>query len=239
MSQSRLRKAFGNDLPQHKIAQIEEKGAGDVLQVIGAGLPRSGTTSLKAALEILGFDPCHHMAECFEKPERSAAFAKILRDKFEPAGRSDNAVQTCPELKQLMRGYRAIVDSPGCDVYADLLTAYPDAKIILSVRDSDEQWWTSFTNTVGVQCTQRYAWLVYPVRFLRKQEELVAAILLRWQSLPGVGGRIGPRVHSAHSKLIRETVPKERLLEFNVKMGWSKLCEFLEVPVPEEPFPNL
>ncbi len=62
MSQSRLRKAFATDLPQHKIAQINEDEASDVLQVIGAGLPRTGTTSLKAALEILGFNPCHHMA---------------------------------------------------------------------------------------------------------------------------------------------------------------------------------
>lgn len=62
MSQSRLRKAFASDLPEHKIAKINGNEASDVLQVIGAGLPRTGTTSLKAALEILGFDPCHHMA---------------------------------------------------------------------------------------------------------------------------------------------------------------------------------
>ncbi|KAL8708997.1 MAG: hypothetical protein Q9220_006206 [cf. Caloplaca sp. 1 TL-2023] len=209
MSQSRLRKAFGNDLPQHKIAQIEEKDAGNLLQ------------------------------ECYEKPERSARFASILRAKHASSTAKDTATQPTSELKQLMRGYRAIVDAPGCDVCTDLCTAFPDAKVILTVRDSDEQWWTSFSNTIGVQCTQRYAWLVYPVRFLRKQEELVAAIMMRWQSLPGVGGRMGPKVHSAHNQLMRETVPKERLLEYNVKMGWPKLCEFLEVPVPEEPFPNL
>lgn len=61
MSSNPIHKAFGIDMPEHKRAQIKAEEAGDVLQVIGAGLPRSGTTSLKAALEILGFDPCHHM----------------------------------------------------------------------------------------------------------------------------------------------------------------------------------
>lgn len=77
MAQRRIKKAFNLDLPQHKRAQIEDTAQGE-LQVIGAGLPRSGTTSLKAALEILGFDPCHHMSAGFHSDPDSANQQRVL-----------------------------------------------------------------------------------------------------------------------------------------------------------------
>ncbi|KAI4255265.1 MAG: hypothetical protein L6R42_006823 [Xanthoria sp. 1 TBL-2021] len=201
----RARKAYGNDSCQHKSAQLTESDAGDTLQVIGAGLPRTGTTSLKAALEILGFDPCHHMV--------TAA------------------------LKKGLRGYRAAVDTPTCEVYEELLVIFPNAKVILSVRDSKEQWWKSFNDTVGVQLGFIYPLLVYPVGFLRQQQRLVWAVEKNWSAL--TGGEIGTKVYTAHNQLVHETVPKKQLLEFNVKEGWPRLCEFLEVPVPDVPFPNM
>lgn len=75
-----------------------------------------------------------------------------------------------------MRGYLATVDSPGCDIYRDLVEIYPEAKVILSVRDSDDVWWNSFTSTMGVQTTKRYEWLTYPIPFLRYNEILFHAI---------------------------------------------------------------
>lgn len=137
-----------------------------------------------------------------------------------------------------MRGYRATVDSPGCDFYQELMAIYPNAKVVLSVRDSDEQWWNSLNGALGVQFTTRYKILTYPVGFLREQLFLFWALMARWRSLPGVSV-LGPAVHSAHNAEVTATVPRERLLEFNVKMGWPKLCEFLEVPVPDQPFPYL
>lgn len=138
-----------------------------------------------------------------------------------------------------MRGYRATVDSPACDVYADLMHIFPSAKVVLSVRDSDEAWWKSFDTALGAQRTLRYRILTFPIRFLRWQKYLFDAIVARWASLPGVSEDLGPAVHAAHNAQVRATVPRERLLEFNVKMGWPKLCEFLEVEVPDQPFPNL
>lgn len=138
-----------------------------------------------------------------------------------------------------MRGYLATVDSPCCDLYAELMTIYPNAKVILSVRDSDEQWWQSFTNTAGVQLKLSFQILTYPLTFIRKQQYLYNTMMERWRALPGVDGELGPKVHSAHGKLVRETVPRERLLEFNNKMGWPKLCGFLDVPIPDVPFPNM
>lgn len=137
-----------------------------------------------------------------------------------------------------MRGYLATVDSPGCDIYPDLVALYPKAKVVLSVRDSDDAWWRSFSGTLGVQATARYAWLTWPVPFLRANEVLFQTITARWKRLAGTDA-LGPGVHRAHNDDVKSRVPSEKLLVFNVKMGWEPLCKFLEVPVPEEPFPNM
>ena len=137
-----------------------------------------------------------------------------------------------------MRGYLATVDSPCCDIYQDLMTLYPKAKVILSVRDSDEVWWRSFSGTLAVQGTKRYQWLIYPIPFLRCGNILARAVTKRWMRLAGTNS-LGPSIHRVHNKDVQSNVPSEKLLVFNVKMGWKPLCEFLDVPIPDEPFPNL
>lgn len=137
-----------------------------------------------------------------------------------------------------MSGYLATLDSPCCDIYKDLMALYPSAKVILSVRDSHEAWWKSFSNTIGAQLTKRYEWLTYPIPFLRSNLILNHAITRRWMRLAGTN-TLGPDVYAAHNKDVQSNVPREKLLVFNVKMGWDPLCEFLDVPIPEEPFPNL
>ena len=137
-----------------------------------------------------------------------------------------------------MRGYLATFDSPGCDVYQDLMALYPKAKVVLSVRDSDEAWWKSFHNSLGAQATTRYSWLTYPIPFLRYNDVLFHAITRRWMRRAGTD-RLGPEIHAAHNREVRANVPSEKLLVYNVKMGWKPLCDFLEVPVPEKPFPNM
>ena len=137
-----------------------------------------------------------------------------------------------------MRGYRATLDSPGCDIYQDLIQLYPKAKVILSVRDSDDVWWQSFSRTLAVQSTKRYEWLVYPIFFLRANNILYRAITERWMRHAGMT-TLGPAIHRVHNMDVQSNVPPEKLLVFNVKMGWKPLCEFLEVSIPQEPFPNL
>ncbi|KAL8671385.1 MAG: hypothetical protein Q9168_004117 [Polycauliona sp. 1 TL-2023] len=233
----RIKKAFGNDFPQHKKAQLTENDFGDTLQVIGAGLPRTGTSSLKKALEILGFDPCHHMVECYNKPEHSVAYAKLMNTKADPNATPEELFQATLAVKKALRGYRAAVDCPTSEVYMDLLAIFPNAKVILSVRDSEEQWWKSFNDTLGAQLGILYPLLTYPIGFLRKQQMVVWAVKRRWIAISG--GPLGPATYMAHVKSVHEDIPKTQLLEFNVKEGWPRLCEFLEVPVPDEPFPNL
>lgn len=137
-----------------------------------------------------------------------------------------------------MSGYYATVDSPGCDVYLDLMTLYPKAKVILSVRDSDVAWWKSFSGTIAVILTRQFRWLTYPIPILRAVGLLMQAVTQQWMRLAGTD-TLGPSIHRLHNQAVQSNVPHEKLLVFNVKMGWKPLCEFLDVPVPEEPFPNL
>ncbi|KAL8882733.1 MAG: hypothetical protein Q9198_000312, partial [Flavoplaca austrocitrina] len=126
----RVRQAFKTDFPQHKNAQISENDAGDTLQVIGAGFPRTGTSSLKAALEMLGYDPCHHMVvcfiphfssrhplytnkqECFNKPHQSVVFANFINAKTSPDATPNELNHAIAGVRAALRGYRAAVDAP-------------------------------------------------------------------------------------------------------------------------------
>lgn len=174
--------------------------------------------------------------EIIGNTKKSLTFADLVKPQSHLSPEESRSRSDCVQLH--MRGYLATVDSPGCDLYQDLMTLYPKAKVILSVRDSDEAWWKSFSSTLGVQTKRRYEWLTYPVPFLRANEILVLAIVERWKRLIGKDA-LGPDVHKAHNEDVKSNVPREKLLIFNVKMGWRPLCEFLDVPIPEQPFPNL
>lgn len=104
------------------------------MRVIGAGFGRTGTMSLKAALEELGYAPCYHMTDLFENPEHVAPWEAATRE--EPV-----------DWEELFEGYRATVDWPGAACYKELMKAYPDAKVLLSVR-GPEGWYESTKNTI-------------------------------------------------------------------------------------------
>jgi hypothetical protein len=129
----------------------------DYVRVIGAGLPRTGTSSLKAALEILGFGPCHHMVHLAADSSRCLSFIRAL-DGHEV------------DFYELMKGYGSTVDAPTEEFYKEIHQIYPNAKIILTVRDSGEKWFESVRNTIGPSATDiLYLISVYPIRFLRLQ----------------------------------------------------------------------
>ena len=103
------------------------------LDVIGPGFGRTGTASLKRALEILGLGPCHHMEECFAHPEQAAYWQDLL------AGKS-------VDWDRVFAGFKSQVDWPGAHYWRELIAAYPDAKVVLSVRP-EESWWKSCMTT--------------------------------------------------------------------------------------------
>lgn len=193
------------------------------LSVIGAGFGRTGTLSLKAALEQLGFGPCHHMAEVLANPRQLPWWAAAARG--EPV-----------EWDEVLEGYRATVDWPSAYFWRELAAAYPAAKVVLSTRDADA-WYASFENTIlrVVGAMDRIA------------DPHIRATVEMGGRLIGEGvfdGRAGDPDHAkavfrAHNNEVRAAIPAERLLVFEVGEGWQPLCAFLEVPVPEAPFPNL
>ena len=176
------------------------------------------------------------LQEIIDHPQKSLLFVDLVKPTSQLS--AEEYKSRLGQIQRHMRGYLATLDSPGCDIYQDLMTLYPKAKVILSVRDSDEAWWNSFSRTLGTQGTKRYELLTYPIPFLRANHILYRAITKKWMRLASLNS-LGPGIHNAHNKDVQSNVPREKLLVYNVKMGWKPLCEFLDVPVPEQSFPNL
>ena len=205
------------------------------MKVIGAGFGRTGTMSLKVALETLGFGPCYHMVEVFEHPEHA--------DIWQAAWRGEPV-----DWDGFLANYGAAVDWPACTFYEELMEGYPDAKVLLSVRDP-EKWYESTRNTIyelsKIASGSPISRVVFALASLfvfgavgrmNMGEEII------WQGT--FDGRFEDRsyaieVFNRHNEEVRRRVPEDRLLVYEVKQGWGPLCEFLGVEVPDEPFPRL
>lgn len=187
------------------------------LDIIGAGFGRTGTMSLKAALEQLGY-PCYHMVECFPRgPEHWRLWEQVG--------------QSTPNWDAIFEGFTATVDFPACTSYGALASYYPDAKVVLTVR-APEKWYTSVQNTIFQK-----EW----IDFLPGTD---AGAYMKATIDDYFDGRMHDRDHlvrrfNEHVSSVRENIAPERLLVFEVADGWEPLCEFLELPVPDMPFPNV
>src|SRR3712207_193083 len=203
------------------------------LEVIGAGFGRTGTMSLKVALEELGFGACYHMREVFEHAEHVGQWRAAVRG--EPV-----------DWERVLGDYRATVDWPGCTFYGELLERNPDAKVILTVRDP-QRWYESTRDTIyrasgaSYSAAFRLAGLVVP-RARRRARMTGFVSELVWEG--DFDGRFGDREHAIetferHNEEVERRVPPEKLLVYEVKQGWGPLCDFLGVEAPDEPFPRL
>lgn len=194
------------------------------MKVIGGGLGRTGTKSLQTALQILGFDPCYHMTEILEKNINHAIFW-------------EQAIQGQPvDWHGVLGRYEAGVDMPVSQFVPELLQAYPQSKVVLTVRDP-ERWYDSMYETV-YQLTHTPKLLSKLVPLLKRFTKMTRAVV--WNGF--FDGRFLEREFAIqkfneHNAYIKQIVPPEQLLVFHVKEGWEPLCAFLDVPVPNEPFP--
>ncbi|MEZ4863641.1 MAG: sulfotransferase [Caldilineaceae bacterium] len=196
------------------------------LKIIGAGFGRTGTKSLQVALEQLGFAPCYHMTAVFTHPDHVATWAAAT------AGQP-------VDWQHFLQGYQATVDWPGCTFYQELMAAYPDAKVLLNVRDP-ERWYQSAYDTIYGATRD----LPTFVRWLRpsigRSVDMINQLI--WRQTFGDAFADKARaiaIFNAHNEEVQRVVPPERLLVYEVKEGWEPLCRFLNVPVPETPFPHL
>jgi hypothetical protein len=187
------------------------------LKLIGAGLGRTGTLSLKLALEQLGIGPCYHMAELLMEPSRGAAWVR--------------AADGHPDWNSIFDGFAATVDYPGCTFWRELIQFYPSAKVLLSVRNPQD-WFDSTQQTIFSDEQNK--------PFARSAlSEFFDKTVFR-----AFGDRIHDRdfmtaAFERHNAEVERVVPRDRLLVYEVAQGWPPLCKFLKVPVPDAPFPRV
>jgi hypothetical protein len=203
------------------------------LTVIGAGFGRTGTLSLKAALEELGLGPCYHMQEAIQHPDHAPIWTSAARGER-------------VDWDRIFGGYHSTVDWPGAAFYEQLMQAYPDARVILTVRDPD-RWYDSARSTIygiGRAAASPFFRLVAiafpPLRRFLGLRSMIGAVV--WQGT--FDGRFEDRQYAIRTfhewnGRVRERVPADRLLVYEVTQGWGPLCRFLGTPIPDTPFPHL
>jgi hypothetical protein len=185
------------------------------IQVIGTGFGRTGTDSMREALGILGFGPCHHMLEVNAQQEQKRLWRALVKGET-------------PNWDQLFAGYRSCMDWPSAYYWKELIGVYPNAKVILTYR-TPESWWASFEQTILVGIQQHSF-----------DPESLGIALIRDKVF---GGKPADRAHAiacyeANVNAVKSTVPAERLLVHNLGDGWEPLCAHLGVAIPEQPYPS-
>lgn len=199
------------------------------MKVVGVGFLRTGTTSLTLALDRLGYGPCYHMRMLNAQPWRAADWIAAAQD-----GAS-------ADWDQIFAGYESTVGSPATTFWRELVDRWPDVKVILTVRPPGD-WYDSAAHTIAralvpgssaersqADCRTSDAQLLEELQRLIWEREF--------------GGRFADREHAIaafelHISAVKAYIPADRLLVYHVSDGWQPLCAFLDVPVPDVPFPR-
>jgi len=198
------------------------------VKVIGAGFGRTGTMSQKAALEQLGFGPSFHMIDVARRPE--------LLPGWQAAADAEEVDWTA-----LLDGWGSTVDWPACTFWREIWAAFPDAKVLLSVRDP-EAWYASCAKSIHASAQAAAKGELEGGSVEVSPEAMKMINRLIWDGT--FKGRFDDKdfaigVYQAHNEAVKSEVPADRLLVYDVKQGWEPLCEFLGVPVPDGPMPHL
>jgi sulfotransferase family protein len=192
------------------------------LKIIGSGFGRTGTMTMKDALGVLGFGPTHHMTEIMENPDQIRHWKAVF------AG--DDV-----DWADVYAGYRSQVDWPGASVWQQAMIAFPEARVIHTERPEDD-WWASFNGTIG-----KFFALMDGFDLPPEFRELFTT--MREGFVKSTFGDFTNRydaiaAYRENNRKVREMVPPDRLLIFNVAEGWEPLCRFLGVDQPEGDFPH-
>ncbi len=203
------------------------------IQVIGAGMGRTGTLSLKHALEELGYQKCHHMMEVIQNPSQ-LPFWKEMHEKRNT------------DFEAMLKGYTAMVDFPGAMYYKEFMKQYPEAKIVLTVRDS-EKWYKSCRETIYKVPKGFDIFMMKLVGIFKPQVKHMSSFFdyvtkVIWGNF--FEGKFEDKPYaikrfSDWTEEVKRVVPADRLLIFEVAQGWQPLCEFLNKPIPSIPFPKV
>ncbi len=190
------------------------------MHVIGAGVGRTGTYSLKLAINQFGLGLCHHMEEVlFNQPVQVPLWAAAVKGR--------------PDWAAIYEGYQSAVDWPTAGFFRELSTAYPSPKFVLTVR-SPKSWAESFSETIYKLLAGRdqapqemHAWL-----------DMAAGVINKTGFPPGLDVEGLKKAFTAHNDAVKAVIPEHKLLTYQVKEGWGPLCAFLGVPEPDDLFPR-
>lgn len=190
------------------------------ISVIGTGVGRTGTYSLKLALNELGFGPCHHMEEVLRyMPVQVPLWAAAANGR--------------PDWAAIFQGYESAVDWPTAGFFREMHAAFPEAKFILTTR-KPESWVESFSATI-------YTLMGAPHQVPAEMQDwhAMAVDVIERTGFPlGLDAADLKRAFEAHAEAVKATIPARQLLVYQVKDGWGPLCAFLDVPTPDSPFPR-
>jgi hypothetical protein len=204
------------------------------LKLIGAGLPRTATLSQKIALEMLGLGPCYHMANMLNDLDLVQPWAGALKGNV--------------NWDEIFEGCLATVDWPGAFFYRELIEVYPDAKVLLSVRDGDA-WARSMRDTIwgalygdtmlrdlsSARVRIDPGWRGYIELMTEMWQRTGLLTTMEAATEPGALAQVMER----YNEEVIRTVPSDRLLVWSPADGWEPLCGFLGVSVPQAPFPRV
>ena len=187
------------------------------LQLIGAAFPRTGTMSIKKALEILGFHGCYHMHEVFLHPEHAAVWDAASNGNL-------------PDWQTFLEGYSITLDAPACLFWRDMMQAFPDAKVLLLKRDP-ETWYDSMMATT-------YPVIMGPAGEMDPALKMIRRVFLeKFMNHRFEDREYATAKYRLYCQEVMADTPNDKLLVYDVSQGWQPLCDFLGLEVPAEPFP--
>ncbi|MBA2608490.1 MAG: sulfotransferase family protein [Actinobacteria bacterium] len=190
------------------------------LQIVGAGLGRTGTTSLTAALEQLLGGRCYHFGEVFERPADIDVWHDIVRTGAKP------------DWRALFEGYEASNDWPAAAYWKDIAAAFPEARVLLSTRETADKWYASYSKTITPL-------LLDTARYNHPAHDMARAVTFATFTNDLIDPAAVKRRYEEHNHYVRSCVPSTRLIEWTPGDGWTPLCAALGLPEPEQEFPHL
>ncbi|KAJ7181456.1 P-loop containing nucleoside triphosphate hydrolase protein [Mycena crocata] len=206
------------------------------MQVLGLGFSRTGTASMRIALETLGYNETNHGFIVWTNPAEMEMWTEAINAKYFGKGKPYGPA----DWDRLLGHCMAVTDVPHLLFAEELIAAYPDAKVVLTTRDPDS-WWKSYAATVGGALESPLgamnAWL--EPETAGKIRDFWRLVFLAMFQTEHVTPEIAKVRYAAYYEEVRRMVPKERLLDYRVGEGWEKLCKFLEKDVPAGLFPKV
>ncbi|WP_288901569.1 sulfotransferase family protein [uncultured Sneathiella sp.] len=190
------------------------------IKVIGVGVGRTGTYSLKLAINQIGLGPCHHMEEVLHNLSVQLPFWSA-------------AVKGAPDWMAIYEGYESAVDWPTAGFFRELYATYPTAKFILTHR-TPESWAQSFSQTIYRLLAERDQ----APEELQEWLDMTSEVIGKTGFPSGLSEADLREAFIAHNEAVVATIPADQLLVYQVKDGWKPLCDFLDVPVPDDLFPR-